>query len=309
MRTPKLLAGYAAITFSMFFWGISFVWTKSLLNGGFPVFTIVFLRLVIASVLFYTLFKTGHRLEKVRRGDRMLFVALAFFEPFLYFIGEDFGLQYVDASFAALVIALIPVVVSVCMHFVEGESLERNFFAGAVISIIGLFVMSFGGGAYAHFSLKGFSLLMLAVAAAGGYSIVLNRLLKSYGPATVTTFQNMLAIPFYFVLVCIFDLRRWHGLAWNVQTATSLVCLAVFCSAGAYMCYAYAAKIISVTKVSVFANAIPIVTLVFAALAGQESFTLQKLSGVVIVVAGVILSQLKGKPFRNPDSSRAKRLN
>ncbi len=304
MHTPKLLTGYAAITFSMFFWGISFVWTKSLLNGGFPVCTIVFLRLVIASALFYTLFKAGHRLEKIRRGDRMLVVALAFFEPFLYFIGEDFGLQYVDASFAALVIALIPIVVSVCMHFAEGESLERNFFAGALISVTGLFVMSFGGGAYAHFSIKGFSLLMLAVAAAGGYSIVLNRLLKSYGPATVTTFQNMLAIPFYLVLVCIFDLRQWHGLAWNMQTVTSLVCLAVFCSAGAYMCYAYAAKVISVTKVSVFANAIPIVTLVCAALAGQESFSWQKLAGVVIVVVGVILSQLKGNPFRKLSNSK-----
>ncbi len=305
MRTPKLLAGYAAITFSMFFWGISFVWTKSLLNGGFPVCTIVFLRLVIASILFYTIFKTGHRLEKVRRDDRLLFVALAFFEPFLYFIGEDFGLQYVDASFAALVIALIPIVVSVCMHFVEGEALERNFFAGALISVVGLSVMSFGGGAHSHFSLKGFSLLMLAVAAAGGYSVVLNRLLKRYGPATLTTFQNMLAIPFYLVLVCIFDLQQWHGLAWNMQTVTSLLCLAVFCSAGAYMCYAYAAKIISVTKVSVFANAIPIVTLACAALAGQESFSWQKLAGIVIVVAGVILSQLKGKPFRNAANHKA----
>jgi drug/metabolite transporter (DMT)-like permease len=305
MRTPKLLSGYAAITFSMLFWGISFVWTKSLLNGGFPVCSIVFLRLVIASILFYTLFKAGRKLEKIRRGDRMLFVALAFFEPFLYFIGEDFGLQYVDASFAALVIALIPIVVSVCMHFVEGESLDCNFFAGALLSVAGLFVMSFGGGAYARFSLKGFSLLMLAVVAAGGYSIVLNRLLKNYGAATVTTFQNMLAIPFYLVLVCIFDLHKWHGLAWNVQTVSSLVCLAVFCSAGAYMCYAYAAKIISVTKVSIFANAIPIVTLFCAALVGQESITWQKSAGVVIVVVGVILSQLKGKPFRNHADNKA----
>ena len=67
-KNPKL-AGYVAITFAMLFWGMSFVWTKHLLNAGFPVFTIVFLRLVIASIIFVTLFKLQHKLEKIQKGD------------------------------------------------------------------------------------------------------------------------------------------------------------------------------------------------------------------------------------------------
>lgn len=292
MDKKQTLTGYVAITFAMLFWGMSFVWTKQLLNAEFPVFTIVFLRLAIASAIFVTLFKIQHKLEKIRKGDWKWFFLLAFFEPFLYFIGEDFGMMYVDASFAAVMIALIPIVVSLTMHFVEKETLRKEFFIGTIVSVLGVFIMTFGFGESIHVNPKGVAILMVAVIAAAGYSVMLSRMLKVYSPVTVTTLQNLLAIPFYLPLVCIFDLRLWGGLPWTGNLILCLVCLAVFCSAGAYMCYSYAAKQISVTKVSVFANAIPIVTLCCAALIGQETVTLQKCAGVVLVVSGVIVSQL-----------------
>lgn len=292
MDKKQTLTGYVAITFAMLFWGMSFVWTKQLLNAEFPVFTIVFLRLAIASAIFVTLFKIQHKLEKIRKGDWKWFFLLAFFEPFLYFIGEDFGMMYVDASFAAVMIALIPIVVSLTMHFVEKETLRKEFFIGTIVSVLGVFIMTFGFGESIHVNPKGVAILMVAVIAAAGYSVMLSRMLKIYSPVTVTTLQNLLAIPFYLPLVCIFDLRLWGGLPWTGNLILCLVCLAVFCSAGAYMCYSYAAKQISVTKVSVFANAIPIVTLCCAALIGQETVTLQKCAGVVLVVSGVIVSQL-----------------
>ena len=52
MNDKHTLKGYIAISISMLFWGFSFVWSKQLLNAGFPVFTIVFFRLLIASVIY-----------------------------------------------------------------------------------------------------------------------------------------------------------------------------------------------------------------------------------------------------------------
>ena len=65
MNDKHTLKGYIAISISMLFWGFSFVWSKQLLNAGFPVFTIVFFRLLIASVIFVTLFCIQHKLEKI----------------------------------------------------------------------------------------------------------------------------------------------------------------------------------------------------------------------------------------------------
>ncbi|MBO4382430.1 MAG: DMT family transporter [Bacteroidales bacterium] len=293
MTQDKTLKGYIAISFSMLFWGFSFVWSKQLLNAGFPVFTIVFFRLFLASVIFVTLFKIQGKLENVRKGDWKKFLWLAFFEPFLYFIGEDFGLQQVSPSFASVIIALIPIVVSVTMYFAENEPLSWRLLLGAVISIIGIAVMTFGPDSNIMFNVKGLLWLLLALLAACGYSVLLARLVKEYSPITITTYQNLLAIPFYLPFVCIFDLRQWGEIVWSANAIFCLVCLAVLCSAGAYMLYSYAAKQISITKLTVFTNAIPIVTICGAAMLGQEALTSQKILGIFIVVAGVVLSQLR----------------
>lgn len=293
MTQDKTLKGYIAISFSMLFWGFSFVWSKQLLNAGFPVFTIVFFRLFLASVIFVTLFKIQGKLEKVRKGDWKKFLWLAFFEPFLYFIGEDFGLQQVSPSFASVIIALIPIVVSVTMYFAENEPLSWRLLLGAVISIFGIAVMTFGPDSNIIFNVKGLLWLLLALLAACGYSVLLARLVKEYSPITITTYQNLLAIPFYLPFVCIFDLRQWGEIVWSANAIFCLVCLAVLCSAGAYMLYSYAAKQISITKLTVFTNAIPIVTICGAAMLGQEALTSRKILGIFIVIAGVVLSQLR----------------
>ncbi len=277
----------------MLFWGISFVWTKQLLNAGFPVFTIVFFRLLIASIIFVTLFSLQRKLEKIAKEDRRNFLLLALFEPFLYFIGEEYGLQHVSASFAAVIIGLIPIVVSITMYFAEKEKLTWKLFVGILISVAGIAIMTFGPNSNIVFSLRGLLWLMLALVSAGGYSVMLAKLVKKYSPITVTTYQNLIAIPFYLPFVCLFDLRHWGSIAWSGSSLFNLVCLAVLCSAGAYMLYSYAAQKISITKLSVCTNAIPIVTIIFAALLGLESFTLQKFIGILIVVTGVVISQLK----------------
>lgn len=291
--TSKPGLGYVAILLAMLCWGMSFIWSKQLLNNNFPGFTIVFIRLSLASAVFVSIFKWQKKLEKIRREDRRTFLLLAFFEPFLYFIGETFALKYVDASFAAVIIALIPIVVSITMYFTEKEKLRWEFFLGTLISVIGVFLLSLTEDGRMSFNLKGLLLLCVAMLAASGYSVMLSRLLKKYSPITVTTYQNLIAIPFYLPFVLIFDLRHWGELAWNGSTITSLVCLALLCSAGAYMLYSYSVKQLTVTKACIFTNLIPIVTLLVASAIGQETFTQVKFWGILVIIAGVTLSQMK----------------
>ena len=277
--------------FAMLFWGLSFVWIKHLLNNNFPVFTIVFIRLVLASAVFMTLLKCQKKLQKIARADYKDFFLLAFFEPFLYFIGEDFGLQQVDASFAAVIIALIPIVISITMYFYEHAPIRWEFVVGTVISVVGVLMLTMSTSGHIEFNLKGTLLLGVAVLAASGYSVQLTRLLKKYSPATVTTWQN-------FIAILIFDVRHWGSLTWDASAVFSLVCLALLCSAGAYMLYSYSVKQLTVTKTSIFTNLIPIVTLLAAAAIGQEVFTQTKFWGILVIVAGVTFSQMTVRTVR-----------
>jgi len=279
--------------FAMLFWGMSFVWIKHLLNNHFPVFTIVFIRLVLASAVFITLLKWKKKLQRIERGDLKDFLLLAFFEPFLYFIGEDFGLQYVDASFAAVIIALIPIVISITMYFADHAPIRWEFVVGTLVSVGGVLMLTMSPNGQIAFNLKGTLLLGLAVLAAAGYSVQLTRLLRKYSPVTVTTWQNFIAIPFYLPFILAFDIRQWPSLTWDANAIVSLVCLALLCSAGAYMLYSYSVKKLTVSKTCVFTNLIPIVTLLVASAIGQETFTQTKFWGILVIIAGVTFSQLK----------------
>ncbi len=290
-NNQQTLTAYIAIIFSMIFWGISFVWTKELLNNNFPVFLILTIRLSISAILMFTTFTLIKKLEKIQKEDIFKFILLAFFEPFLYFIGENFSMQYVDASFAAIMIALLPIASPLALYVFNKEKIGWNLLVGVVISIIGITIMSINPEGQIQISWEGVLLLLLAVFAGAGYSVILSKLIHKYNPFTVTTYQNVLGIFYFLPCLLIFDLEKISSITWSFNSITSLILLAVFCSSGAFMLYSYGAKIISVIKVSVFTNAIPVVTIIAAVILGQEAFSLPKILGIVIVVMGLLFSQ------------------
>lgn len=290
-NNQQTLTAYIAIIFSMIFWGISFVWTKELLNNNFPVFLILTIRLSISAILMFTTFTLIKKLEKIQKEDIFKFILLAFFEPFLYFIGENFSMQYVDASFAAIMIALLPIASPLALFIFNKEKIGWNLLVGVVISIIGITIMSINPEGQIQISWEGVLLLLLAVFAGAGYSVILSKLIHKYNPFTITTYQNILGIFYFLPCLLIFDLGKISSITWSFNSITSLILLAVFCSSGAFMLYSYGAKIISVIKVSVFTNAIPVVTIIAAVILGQEAFSLPKILGIVIVVMGLLFSQ------------------
>lgn len=290
-NNQQTLTAYIAIIFSMIFWGISFVWTKELLNNNFPVFLILTIRLSISAILMLITFSLIKKLEKIQKEDIFKFILLAFFEPFLYFIGENFSMQYVDASFAAIMIALLPIASPLALFIFNKEKIGWNLLVGVVISIIGITIMSINPEGQIQISWEGVLLLLLAVFAGAGYSVILSKLIHKYNPFTITTYQNVLGIFYFLPCLLIFDLGKISSITWSFNSITSLILLAVFCSSGAFMLYSYGAKIISVIKVSVFTNAIPVVTIIAAVILGQEAFSLPKILGIVIVVMGLLFSQ------------------
>ncbi|MBQ2375540.1 MAG: EamA family transporter [Bacteroidales bacterium] len=294
----KSIIAYVSIIFSMIFWGISFVWTKELLNANFPVFLILTIRLAIASILMFSVFKLMGKLERIEKTDLPKFFLLALFEPFLYFIGENFSMHFVDASFAAIMIALLPIVNPIALHIFNKDKIGWNLLFGAVISVIGIMIMSINPEGEIKISWQGTLLLLLAVFAGSGYSVILSRLINKYNPITITTTQNIVGILYFLPCLLIFDLDKISSVVWTKDAILSLVFLAIFCSAGAFMLYSYSAKLLSVIKVSIFTNAIPVVTIIVAIILGQELFSFLKVLGILIVVSGLLLSQFGFKKRR-----------
>ena len=98
---------YSAIVLAMIFWSFSFIWTRVAIHSFQPM-TLITLRLLIASILLFLIALLSGKLQKIRRKDFKWFVLLAFFEPFLYYVGETYGLTTVESTLAAVIISTIP---------------------------------------------------------------------------------------------------------------------------------------------------------------------------------------------------------
>ncbi len=123
------LIAYINALIPMIFWAFSFIWTKEAYESFGPV-TTIFFRLIISSFLLFSYLKITGRLIRIEKTDVWKFVTLAFFEPFLYFIGESFGLKFVSSTLAAILVCTTPLFSSLIATLFLNEKLSILNFSG-----------------------------------------------------------------------------------------------------------------------------------------------------------------------------------
>lgn len=284
----------------MIFWSFSFIWFK-VANETFNPVTIVFLRLVISIILLSSYLLVSKKFIRIRKEDRKLFMMLALFEPFFYFLGESFGLTYVSATVGSVLISIIPVVATVGAWILFRERLKFVNYAGIIISFIGVVIFVLDKGTLT-FNIKGISLLMIAVFSAAGYNLTLSRLVGTYQPVFIVNVQNILGAFLFLPLFLILDLRDLISSPINLKSLIPVIELAVFASCGAFILFAHSVRNMGITKANVFTNFIPVFTAIFSFLLLGDRLTLQNIAGMLIVVSGLIMSQLNGRRKKREDA-------
>jgi drug/metabolite transporter (DMT)-like permease len=219
---------------------------------------------------------------------------LALFEPFLYFMGESFGLTYVSSTVGSVIISTIPVFATIGAWVFFKERLKLMNYAGIILSFIGVIVFILNKDGSLSFNIKGLALLCFAVASAVGYNLTLSRLVSHYSPVYVVSVQNVLGTLFFLPIFLIFDLRTFINALHSFESFKPIIELSVFASCGAFILFAYSVKNMGISKANVFSNCIPIFTALFSFLLMGERLTFQNIAGMVIVIAGLFLSQMSG---------------
>lgn len=295
MRQKKGIV-YIAVVLAMVFWAFSFVWVKEVYVAYGPL-TTVFFRLVIATMLMLLYSWASKKLLKVEKKDYKTFLLLAFFEPFLYFMGESFGLKYVTSTMGAMIIATIPLFSPVAASRFYGEKLSIRNLIGIILSFIGVGIVVFDSSFNFVASPLGIALEFLAVFAAIAYTVVLKDLSTKYNVTTIITYQNFIGIFFFMPLWLIFESKTLLNTPFNLPAFIAIVKLALFASCIAFILYTYSVKKLGINDANIFINIIPVLTAVFAWYILDEPLGLRKLVGITVVIAGLFIAQVKMKKF------------
>jgi len=283
---------YPIAILSMVFWGMSFVWTSIVFKYYNPI-TTIFLRLIISTLLLSAfIFFTG-KFEKIKKEDRGLFLLSSLFNPFLYFLGENFGLKNSSPTISAVIIATIPLFTPLVAFFALNERISLLNIAGIFVSFLGIGIMLVNPDLSLNASPAGIMFLLWAVASAVIYSVFLKRLTKKYSSLFIITYQNALGVLYFLPLFFIFDFDHFITVMPNRELISSLLQLSVFASSLAFIFFTMTVKELGVSRTNVFSNLIPVFTAIFSAIFISEIFTTTKIAGMAIVIAGVMVAQVK----------------
>jgi len=293
MKSEKGSPAYIYIfaLLAMVFWGMSFIWT-SIVFDYYPPITTIFLRLVISSTFLFIILAVSGFLQRIRREHFLLFLLSAIFNPFFYFLGENYGLKYSTPSISAVVIATIPLFTPFAAWFMIREKVSRLNIAGIMISFTGILVMLIKPDFSFATDPLGVILLLLAVASAVIYSVLLKRLTKHYTPVNIIAWQNLLGVIFFLPLFLILDFGEFIAVVPDRRLLVALFSLAIIASSVAYVLFATTIKHIGVSRANVYGNLIPVTTVIASYFILDEIFTGRKVLGIVIVILGVFITQI-----------------
>ena len=294
---PSKTLVYIASLFAILLWGMSYIWTDRLIGQGIPIFYFVFVRIFMAGIILF-LFNTAYaRIKRIQKQDIGKFLLLAFFEPFIYFICETFGLKLTGSpTISAMVIATIPIFsIGAGIAFFK-EKINILNVVGIGLSLVGIVLVAMAKGDLGEHFVWGIVLLLIAVIAEVGHASITKSLSGNYSSQTIVMYQFLIGS------VYLLPLFLWKGLDgfdyevyFDGDVWYPIICLAVLCSSLAFSLWVSTIKNLGVAKSSIFSALIPVASAMIAWAIGHEMLNDRQWFGIALSTLGVILSQYTSK--------------
>jgi drug/metabolite transporter (DMT)-like permease len=272
------------------------------------------IRLAIASTVFLAAIEWIKRRGRRRPGelspvfytphaltvrDRWDLVWLGLFGHFGYQVFFVNGVAITSVSNAAVIIGATPAVVTVVSSVLGLERIGKVHWAGAFMSLAGLYFVVGHGASFAADTLTGDLMVAASVGCWVAYTIGSGRLIARHSPLYVTGITMAIgglpyaAITFPHVLGV-----DWSTVPLWIWPAVTLSALLAFNLS--YVIWYVAVQRIGNARTSMYSSLVPIVAMAVAIVWLGEPVSAMRLFGASAVLGGVALTRLGRKPAPTP---------
>ena len=291
--TPDRLT-YCKLAAVTMVWGGTFVAGRYLADQINPLLA-ASLRFLLAS-LALLLYLACARIALVRPSPRQLarLAVLGFFGIFFYNLCFFYGLQYINASRASLIVALNPAVIGLASWLWFKERLGRAQWLGIVLCLVGAAAVIVSRNPHvlqgASHAWIGDLLILGCVVGWGVYSLLSRGLNQSLGPLQTVTWSILLGTSMLGTATLATGSFTTAALG-NVHLPQllSLLYLGVLGSALAYIGYYEGIRRIGATRSGVFIALNPLTAVICGALLLGEPLTAPMLMGGAVILLGIYL--------------------
>jgi len=226
-----------------------------------------------------------------KRGDIPRILLVGFLGFTVYHVFLNYGEQTVSAGAASLIVSFTPVITALLAVMLLGERLRLAGWIGIAVSVTGVALISLGekGGIGLD---PGILLILLASLGSSLYNVFQKPLLKRYDPIAFTTYAMTAGT--LFMLVFLPGLPGAIARA-PLEATLSVAYLGIFPGAIAYSTWTYALSRMPASRLATTLYIAPVLAIAIAWLWIGEIPTLLSLLGGAITLAGVVLTNTKGK--------------
>jgi len=280
----------AGIGFATIF-GLTFLFTKQALNYVSPMGLIAY-RFLVAWLLFalLLLFKIV-KLEFPKKMFKYL-ILTSIFQPVIYFIAETYGLMYIGSGEAGLMIALIPIFVTLLSGLILKERPTKIQYLFIVLSVAGVMIIQLNqlGSSSEHW--LGYLLLFIAVLAASFFNISSRHISKEVTPVTSTFMMtSMGALIFNIIyLIQLFikgETSRYVTNLMHIELIMPILYLAILASVVAFFLVNFTLKYIPAHVSSIYSNISTVIALLAGLIVLDEHLYYFHYIGAIMIICGV----------------------
>jgi drug/metabolite transporter (DMT)-like permease len=277
---------------AIFFWGISLVATKTLLNNGFTPNFITLVRFSIA--VFLLEISQPRTTVKIEKKDFLYFVLMALGGISLFYYFESAGLKYTSVANTSLITATIPLFTLLTAMLFFKKKLSWQNYLGILLGLLGTFLLFYKDLLHPALHLKGDLLVFCSVIMWIVYSFSYRKMMDKYTPAFITRKIFLIGV------LCLLPMLFWEWklnarAAWNIPGIVSFLFLAIICSYLAYFFWNIAIKNIGVKVTSNFILFLPIVSITAGIIVFSEPFSLSLIWSTLFILSGAYLSSISPK--------------
>jgi drug/metabolite transporter (DMT)-like permease len=308
--------GHLAAILTIFIWGVTFISIKVLLNDFSPIEAMFYRQAVALAALL--IIRPPAWLREVRdfahaspAGRRatlqreLLFMAAGLTGVTLYFIFQNTALDYTLASNVGVLISVAPLFTAlVSALFLRSEKLGLGFFIGFGIAILGIVLISYNGSTALRLNPLGDLLSLLAAGVWAFYSVSVRKLSEAGEPALrITQKAFFYGLLFLLPLLPLFDFHLGLERLADLSNLLHTLFLGLGASALCFVTWNYAVSVLGPVRTSVYIYMTPVITVVASALLLGERITPVAVTGVALILAGLVVSERQRSQVAKEETS------
>ncbi len=276
---------YTALILVEFVWGATFVLVKSALEDASTLLFLA-LRFTLAAAALAVIFRRGFSSFAVKRSLRGGLIAGGFL--FCGYFFQTVGLRYTTAAKSAFITALSIVAVPLIAALVYRSRPQVMELAGVAVAVTGLGLMTFER---ANLSIGfGDSITMLCALAFAAHIVVVGHYSAKVSIGVLSLAQiGVVAL----ISLGTFWWAEEPRLTWSPGLVVAILVTGLLATALAFAVQAWAQRYISPTRTALILSLEPVFAWLTAYVATGERLSRRGLAGGALIMAGVLLAELK----------------